>query len=123
MDYGTDKRISRLRTWLHGTAPTLGDQIGDTWTDTALTGICDYKTFRLAWDRDAAAAYATIMPTFGSADTHGVAVLDADEGAIMPFVSSGFGDGEFPVNGLVVDSRRVGVEIEFIKPDQPYALG
>jgi hypothetical protein len=45
IDYGGDKRIARLRAVLSGAAPTLGKQLGETWTDTAMTGICDCKVF------------------------------------------------------------------------------
>jgi hypothetical protein len=38
----------------------------------------------------------------------------------MPFATSGFGDGLYPVYELVADGDRVGVEVEFIAAGAPY---
>jgi hypothetical protein len=38
----------------------------------------------------------------------------------VPFVSSGLGDGHYPVFALTDGGSRVGFEIEFISQDEPY---
>jgi hypothetical protein len=46
--------------------------------------------------------------------SHGVLVHDLKKSAILPYVSSGFGDGTYPVYELTQQHRRVGFEVEFI---------
>jgi len=93
IDYGGDVRISRLRVILKGKQPKIGPELGKTWTDTATTGWCDYEVFSKAWGDDDDASYAKISGTIEESDDYGIAVLDPGTGAVMPFVSSGFGDG------------------------------
>lgn len=122
LDYGADKRVSRLRVAREGASVRLGDLLGTTWTDTAKTGVCDYHAYLDAWGADNEAAWTIVGPTLENAGTHGIAVLDEARGAVLPFVSSGFGDGEFPVYELLDEASgaRVGVQIEFMPPDLPY---
>ncbi len=120
MNYISDKRISRLRVFAKGAEPYIGQEIGTTWTDTAQMGICDHQVFLQSWGDDDDASYAVICPTLQDSWTHGIAVLDATTEAIMPFVSSGFGDGEFPVYELLQNGHRVGVEVEFIPSNTLY---
>jgi len=121
IDFGGDKRVSRLRVCLHGVEAELGGKIGETWTDTAITGICDHETFSEAWGDDDDASDAIIRPTLDDyCDGHGVALLNDASGAVMPFVDSGFGDGTFPVFELSRAGRRSGFEIQFIENDAPY---
>lgn len=123
VNYGGDRRVSRLRAFQAGTNPKLGEEIGKTWTDTAMTGICDFETFSKAWGNDNHASYAVIEPFFESGEDFGVAVFDAASGAVMPFVHSGFGDGNFPVLELLAARKRVGFEIVFIAGDEEYSFG
>ena len=120
MAYGRDTRISRLRVVRPGVAATVASQVGDTGTDTGNIGIYDYDLFARAWGSDNDASWEIISPAIESADTHGIAVLDESVGAVMPFVSSGFGDGSFPVHELQADDVRVGFEVIFIQPDERY---
>src|SRR5690348_11150733 len=62
MDFGGDKRVSRLRVCLSGTRPQLGRQIGETWTDTAITGLCDHENFSEVWGDDDDVSDAIIRP-------------------------------------------------------------
>jgi hypothetical protein len=125
MEYGRDKRVSRLRAVLVGAGgvPVLGQQLGETWTDTALTGICDFEVFKKAWGNDEATSHKRIGQAIEEADSFGIAELDRTAGAIMVFVSSGFGDGTFPVLELRENGRRAGFEIQFIAEDEPYPFG
>jgi hypothetical protein len=121
--YGSDRRISRLRGLLKGTQGKLGAKLGETWTDTATTAICDFQLFSKAWGADDEISYAKIEKGLEAAENHGIAVLDKDREAVAPFVASGFGDGTFPVYELVQRRRRVGFEIEFIAEGVPYPFG
>jgi len=118
--YGGDVRISRLRVVRHGVSPSLAAELGETGTDTANIGVCDHEIFARAWGDDNDASWEIISPAIDEADTHGIAVLDEDAGAVMPFVASGFGDGRFAVHELVADGSRAGFEVVFIRPDEPY---
>jgi hypothetical protein len=106
--------ISRLRVVRLNTTAQCRAKIGETWTDTALTGICDYQTFSLIWEKDAQAAWNKIASNLNSSAWAGIAVLDKDAGAVMPFVQSGAGDGIYPVFELSDNQVRVGIEIEFL---------
>ena len=123
LNFGGDRRISRLRVMAPGSAPQLGMQIGETWTDTANTGICDFETFSKAWGSDNDVSYQIIEPFLTDISEFGVAELDAASGAVMPFVRSGFGDGRFAIFELTDGGRRNGFEIEFISSDEKYPFG
>jgi hypothetical protein len=118
--YGGDVRISRLRVVRPSVSASLAAELGETGTDTANIGVCDHESFLRAWGDDNEASWEIISPAIEEADTHGIAVLDEAAGAVMPFVSSGFGDGTFSVHELVADGSRAGFEVVFIRPDAPY---
>ena len=121
IDFGGDKRVSRLRVCRQDAQPEVGGKIGDTWTDTAITGICDHEVFAEIWGEDDDASDAIIRPTLDDySDCHGIAVLDQARHVIMPFVDSGFGDGSFPIFELTQGGHRIGFEVEFIRKDEPY---
>ena len=123
VNYGGDRRVSRLRVFRDGASPKLGEKIGETWTDTAKTGVCDFESFSQAWGSDDDASYETIEPFFDTDNPFGIVIFDAARGAIMPFVDSGFGDGTFPVFELAENGKRVGFEIEFIGEGKAYPFG
>ncbi len=118
--YGRDVRISRLRATRSDAAAVTGPEIGYTGSDTANIGIYDFEVFSRAWGVKGKSSWETIRPTLEGADTHGVAVLDEAVGAVMPFVSSGFGDGTFPIHEFRVDGSRVGFEVTFVRADAGY---
>lgn len=122
-NFGGDRRISRLRVLPHGCASQFGAQIGETWTDTATTGICDFETFAKAWGTDQDGSYQIIEPFLVEGSAFGVAELEVASGAVMPFVQSGFGDGSFAVFELTENGRRTGFEVEFISSDEKYPFG
>ncbi|HEU4882886.1 MAG TPA: hypothetical protein VFT45_11585 [Longimicrobium sp.] len=118
MDYGTDKRISRLRIARAGAEPELGRKAGAVWADVGRTGVCDAERFGAVEPlKDEQRWTETIGAALDAAETHGVATF---EGVEMPFVSSGFGDGEFPVYPLKSGGEPVGAEVQFIKPTERY---
>lgn len=122
MSFGAYSRVSRVRVVRPDVAAEFGPEIGKTCTDTARIGIYDFEVFARAWGSDNEASWEIISPAIESDDLHGVAELDASVGAVMPFVSSGFGDGEFPVHELHADGSRAGLEVIFIKPGEESPL-
>jgi TPR repeat protein len=121
-NYGGDQRVARLRVFQKGGNPKLAEKIGETWTDTAKTGICDFEIFSQAWGKDDDASYNVIEPFFDTEDEFGIATLNQAGNAVMPFVSSGFGDGSFTVFELQADGQRAGFEIEFIADGEEYSF-
>ncbi len=103
--------------------PLLVLKLVGTGTDTANVGLCDFDVFARACGGDHEASWEIISPAIEEAEILGIAVLDEEAGAVMPFVRSGFGDGTFPVFELVSNGSRVGFEITFIKPGTPYPFG
>jgi len=118
MDYGTDKRISRLRVARAGADPELGRKVGTVWADVGRTGVCDAERFVAVEPlKDEQRWTETIGAALDAAETPGIASF---EGVEMPFVASGFGDGEFPVYRLQSGGEPVGAEVQFIKPTERY---
>lgn len=120
IDYGLDWRVSRLRV-AAPEATGLGILIGRTWTDTGRTGVCDLGVLRSLWGSDWEASYGKVAPWFDSELPFGVAEFDPTAGAIIPFVESGFGDGNFPVHELTSPGgSRAGVEVRFVAAGRRY---
>jgi len=110
LGYGDDWRVSSLRA-TRGPVERRGAVLGKTWTDAGRTAICDPVLLGPWWDLDPDAAYARVASVLESGAPFGVAVFDAAAGAVVPFVESGFGDGEYPVVELLGPSgERVGAE-------------
>lgn len=123
MEYAGDQRVSRLRLAPSGIAASLGEQLGETWTDTAQTSICDFTAMSRhfeAAELDDDAFGEQLDQTREEQGVCGVLELDAARRAVAPFVDSGFGDGTFPVFALIAGGQRVGVEIEFIAAETAY---
>ncbi len=120
LNYGPVRYVSRLRVLIQESTPTVGKSIGTVGNDTAQIGVCDHEVFSEAWGDDDDASLEKIQNTLWDAEEHGVAVLDEENGAVMPFVSSGFGDGEYHVHELLSDGKLAGVEVEFIKAETEY---
>jgi len=124
LEYPGDRRISRLRVSLPGSVPHLGESLGETWTDTATTAVCDFKAFQQAWERIGEDEGLSRLEKVKETDSDcGVFTLDQIGGAVAPFVTSGFGDGTYPVFALVEAGKRVGFEVQFIPADSTYPFG
>ena len=120
MDYGGDRRIARLRVRQKSVAGKLGKKLGETWTDTACTSVCDFKAFKKDWDSAGGAAEDKLLEA-GLDNLEGCGVFRlSKKGVPVVYATSGFGDGSFPVFELRHESGRVGFEIEFIAADTPY---
>lgn len=123
IDFDGDRRISRLRIFQRDKQPILGKKIGETWTDTAMTGVCDLDNFTKEWSAlEPGKAEEKLQEEYEKGDDCGVFRLQTT-GTKIPFVSSGFGDGRFPVFKLRDRKVPVGFEIEFIAEAEPFPFG
>jgi hypothetical protein len=112
---GSDRRCARLRAYLESTEPELGQQLGTVSTDLATMGFYDPKCFQSLRKQGSQEFFEWGESAFDSSkSSHGVLVHDLTRSAILPYVSSGFGDGTYPVYELIQRNRRVGFEVEFI---------
>jgi len=118
--YGDDVRVGGFRAVLLGTEWNKGDQIGESWSDTATQGFCDIVAFTDAMPEDHESDYFEVFEDMLVTDDWSVVDLDPKKHARLFVVGSGFGDGSFPVFELLSDGNRVGVEVETIAPGTPY---
>jgi hypothetical protein len=102
--------VSRLRVRLQSVKDcTLGKELGETGTDSAMIGVCDLKAFQ----RACAGGSEEEVHEAIEAQTDrgfGIAKLRKFPGAIMPFVPIG-SDGSGPVHALVAGRKRIGIEL------------
>ncbi len=118
--YGQDHRIARLRVVRESAQPSLGEQVGETWSDTAMTSVCDLEAVKRVWGDDDDASFEKVSRYFDEAGDYGIALLGGSSDPTIPFVSSGFGDGVFPVYELLEGGKGVGFEIVFIADATSY---
>jgi hypothetical protein len=123
MQWGEDRRVSRLRVLLKGRRGQRGEEVGGVNIDTAKCGVCDPEVFSAAWRAhpggEVAAGNELEYQITGEA-IYGAVALDEQHGAVMAFARSGFGDGGYPVHELVSRSSRVGIEVVFIEENASY---
>lgn len=120
MQWGTDRRVSRLRVVLKGSSVQLGKEIGSVCTDTAVIGVFDLDVFSAAWRDHPEAAANKMEDHVTGEEIYSSFALDEQHRAVMAFAHTGFGDGGYPVYELLSGSKRVGVEVVFIKENEPY---
>jgi hypothetical protein len=120
VNYGPVQYVSRFRVAIRDLTPIVGDIVGTVGNDTAQIGVCDYEVFSEVWGEDDEASLEKIQNTLWDAEEHGVAILDEEKRAVMPFFASGFGDGEHTVRELISNQDRVGIEVEFIGEGTEY---
>jgi len=120
MTYGIDRRISRVRVHPKGAVGTLGEVTGEVGVDLAAVAICDVD--RLAgWAQAEEAEWQRWgHPLWYGRTTPAGIYACAPAKTIVPFIDTGFGDGTYPVQYLMYDSRPVGLEAVFIPPGTPY---
>lgn len=110
-----EKRIARLRGIQKGVKPILGKEIGKVSTDCAMLGIYDRKNFQSLLRQGSEVFYEWGEAAMDIVSKpYGILVQSLKKSAILPVVTSGFGDGEYPVFELTRDGKRVGFEVEFI---------
>jgi hypothetical protein len=114
MPFDEDRIVSRLRVRLQTAPnPTLGDELGETGTDSATIGVCDIAPFEAAYLEEGGAD--SVQEAIDALDGECFGILKVPEypDAIMPFVPIG-SDGGGPVYALMSGGRCVGVEIPFM---------
>lgn len=117
-----EERAMRLRASLVGTSPDLGEQIGETWADTAAQAVCDSEQFAEALKEEDAfgdeAEYREgIWEGLSEGRLGGYWEYNPDAG--LAFCSSGWGDGRFKLFELMEGGQRRGVEVEMIDSNDP----
>jgi hypothetical protein len=115
MDFKGHRRTARVRAFLGDGDPSPGKRRGQTITDSAWVGICDYAAYRKAVTRRRAQEYQDDIALATKEEGIGVIRFEyggkAFEMALQP---SGLGDGTFAVFPLVRRGKTVGMEVEFL---------
>lgn len=120
MQWGGGRRVSRLRVLLEGRRGQRGAEIEAVSIDTSKCGVCDPEVFSAAWRAYPGDAVNEVESHVTSGEIYGAFALGEQDGAVMAFARSGFGDGGYPIYELISRSQRVGVEIVFIEENEPF---
>lgn len=116
MEFDGDAYISRLRFCLSDLELINLNRIGATWADTGTQAICDLDQYTRAMQQNPKIA----EDLEAALDEQDYGVYNVGENVEIVAINSGFGDGVFDFYELVSNDRRVGVEIEMIKPGTAY---
>ncbi|HVX84856.1 MAG TPA: hypothetical protein VH253_08580 [Phycisphaerae bacterium] len=112
-------RVSRVRV-SNSKGAQLGPQIDRVGVDAATLGIVDASALSddntEEWERHT----AEIESSWQSGEDCGYVQWGDADSAIMAHVSTGYGDGTFPVCELTLNQQRAGFEIEFIPTGTAY---
>ncbi|MCE9553021.1 MAG: DUF4241 domain-containing protein [Planctomycetes bacterium] len=114
--YHDNPRISRLRAILEEPS-SLGLQLADVGVDFAQVGVFDPVVLEEAGENMDIAAGEKMVADLGAIDEFGIVQLGGNDIATMPVAVSGMGDGRYPILELLLDQKRVGVEVVFIGPE------
>lgn len=117
IDYGLDRRVSRLR--VSSAASQRRSRpvsYGLAWTDTALVGVISQP---IPEGPRTPAKQEGLDVALAAIDFFAMVDVDGAGSATMAVSASGFGDGEFPVSSPE-DSLLDGIEVEFIRPSETY---
>jgi hypothetical protein len=120
LDFGGDRRISRLRGLLNGRFPESHGMRGEVVVETGRIGVCDWVPFSRAWKANSGSMEDKLESSLEEADRIGVFRFGRSSNAALCFVESGFGDGNFPVTVAMAEHEPIGFEIEFIERNKPY---
>lgn len=116
--------VSKLRVRLEGVEDlVVGDEVGNTGTDSAMIGVCDIKAFDAACGQDSG---EEVQEAIESQTGYGFGTITIEKfpGLVMPFVPTG-SDGNGPVFALLSGGKRVGIELSFMEdaPDSTTIFG
>lgn len=117
LKFGKDRVVSRVRVRLESAEnPTLGEEVGDTGTDSAMIGVAEIDVFEKAYKKEGGAdRVQEAMDELGDAD-YGVLQVPEFPGTFMPFLPTG-SDGGGPVMALMSGGKCVGFEVKFMDED------
>jgi hypothetical protein len=116
MTYPGDRRVSRLRAILQKPS-SFGSRLGDVGVDFAQVGVFDPVVLDEAAEKMDAVESEKMVADLDAIQDFGVVQVGCDQRAIMPLTVSGFGDGGYPIHELLLNGKRVGVEVVFIGPE------
>ena len=114
-----DQRVSRLRV-SRKEESVLGRVLDDVGVDFAQVGVFDPELIETACKTLSKEQGDAILEAYNNVKFHGVARFDDSSQAVMPFATSGFGDGHYPIFELTHNGERVGLEVVFIGPEVEY---
>jgi len=114
--YPGHRRVSRLRATLNEPS-SFGSRLDDVGVDFAQVGVFDPVVLDEAGEKMDNTEGEKMVADLGAIQEFGVVQFGTDERAIMPLAVSGFGDGGYPIHELLLDGKRVGVEVVFIGPE------
>lgn len=117
-DYGTGRRIARLRACLPG-SHIQSEVVGEIPVDFAIVGVCEHSAFAASY-HDARQAdpefHGKFLRKFEG--DFGIVAADGLGDAPMPFVRAGWGDGIYSVYSYVMpDGGNARLEAVFIEDD------
>jgi len=113
---GRYRVVSRLRVVINSCSdPSLGEEVGEAGTDSAMIGVCDIAPFEDAYQKGAANLVQEAIAS-QTDDEFGILTVSGHPDLIMPFVPTG-SDGTGPVYGLVSEGRVIGIELDFAPDD------
>jgi hypothetical protein len=114
--YAGDRRVSRLRAMVKEPS-SFGPRLGDVRVDFGQVGIFDPVILDEAGEKMDNAEGEKMIANLDAIREFGVVQLGPDERAVLPLAVSGFGDGGYPIHELLLDGKRVGLEVVFIGPE------
>ena len=125
MEYGRDRHVSRFRLCSHEEGTALGRKVGEIGIDSARAVIWDapfagdYRSRKPSLLKDVQAAQERLwVPP--KRNLCSVGKIARTRGSKLIVVETGFGDGSFPIHEIRGGGKRVGLELVFIEPGQPY---
>jgi hypothetical protein len=116
MTYPGDRRVSRMRAILREPS-SFGSRLDDVGVDFAQVAVFDPVVLDQAAKKMDEAEGEKWVAALNAVQEYGIVRLGSDKQAIMPVATSGFGDGGYPIHELLLDGKRVGVEVVFIGPE------
>ena len=122
-DFGTDRRVSRLRAF-QAAPPFVSRLKGQLSVGFNSVSVCDPAAFLAALLKQTEDGHnrelAQALYWSRLEDDFGTITLVDELPATMAFVRCGWGSGSYDVFELIADTTRVGIEVIFIEPQEPY---
>jgi hypothetical protein len=118
MDFKGHRRTARVRVFLKGRSKaTLGKACGETFTDSAWVGVCDYPAYKKAVTPKREEEYEKDILAITKEQGIGITAFEfGGKRFDMTLMPSGLGDGTFTIYPLKHKGKTVGMEVEFLPP-------
>lgn len=115
---GRNRVVCKLRVRLTTESnPELGEEVGETGTDSAMMGVCDIEAFDAACGPDNGDIVQEAIES-QTGEGFGIITISLFPGAVMPFVPTG-SDGGGRVRALVASAKCVGIHLSFTEEEEP----